>query len=229
MSAAEGPDVPARIGFSEELDALRLQVEVMAVRVGDAVSGARSLLDDADPEQAQALLDADDAIDEMHVSLIERCYTILARESPVASDLRLVVSIIRVSHELERIGDLSLRVVKAVDDIPVVAGHPEVFDVLMALADNVLVRYVAVQQGWSAGSMEPLDELERADPFMEYADPLVNQLLALQGPDAARVALAAMSIGRSFDRIGDHTQIMASRLRYLVTGDISHLADEVLW
>jgi phosphate uptake regulator len=44
-----------------------------------------------------------------------------------------------------------------------------------------------------------------------------------------RVALAAMAIGRSFDRIGDHAQIMASRLRYLVTGDPAHLADEVAW
>ena len=49
----------------------------------------------------------------MNVSLTERCYEVLARENPVASDLRLVVSVVRVTSELERVGDLCLRVVKA--------------------------------------------------------------------------------------------------------------------
>ena len=219
----------ARIGFTEELEALKLQVEVMALRVEQAVKGANQVLRVGDRSLAEQMKEADDAIDEMQVSLTERCYQLLAREAPVASDLRLVVSVIRVLHELERIGDLALRVANEVEEQALVASHPSVFDVLLRLADNVCGRYETVRLSWSAGSVEPLDRLERTDDLAEFANPLVNRILELDGGDAVRVALAAMAIGRAFDRIGDHTQIMAFRLRYLVTGDPAHLADEVTW
>ena len=215
--------------FADELDGLRLQVEVMTLLVREAVYRARDVIRLGDPEIAQALIDADDAIDDMQVSLTEFCYQLLAKEAPVASDLRLVVSVIRVLHELERIGDLAIRVAKAVEDQPVIAKHPEVFEVLARLADNVVERFEAVQTGWSAASIEPLELLDETDPLAEFADPLVQHVLALDGADAVRVALAAMSVGRSLDRIGDHTQVMACRLRYLVTGDPVYLADEVGW
>jgi phosphate transport system protein len=218
-----------RAAFADELESLRLQVEVMALRVGEAVDGARAVLAEGDPELAQRMVADDDTIDEMQVALTEHCYHLLASQAPVASDLRLVVSVIRVLHELERIGDLCLRVANAVEDQRLIAAHPAVFTVLLALADNVVSRFEAVEQGWSRASVEPLDRLARTDPLAEFADPLVSYLMALEGPGAVRVALAAMAIGRSFDRIGDHTRIMASRLRYLVTGDPVHLADEVVW
>ncbi len=221
--------VTARAGFADELDGLRLQVEVMTILVEDAVHRAREVVATGDPDVARAIIAADDAIDEMHVSLTELCYQLLAREAPVASDLRLVVSVIRVLHELERIGDLAIRVAKAVEDQPVVASHRPVYEVLLQLADNVVRRFEAVREAWSANSIEPLDELDVVDALDLFADPLVQRLLDLDGPDAVRVALAAVAIGRSLDRIGDHTHIMACRLRYLVTGDPAYLADEVNW
>jgi phosphate transport system protein len=219
----------ARSAFDEELEALRLQVEVMAIMVGEAVEGACSVVTTGDRRLAEAMIAADDAIDEMQVSLTEACYTVLAREAPVASDLRLVVSVIRVLHTLERIGDLALRVAHAIDDQPLVAVHGELMQVLGALAENVASRYNAVRQGWSTGSVESLEALDALPPLADFANDLVIRLVALDGPDAARVALAASAIGRSLDRIGDHTQIMACRLRYLVTGDPVYLADEVAW
>lgn len=219
----------SRTAFSDELESLRLQVELMALRVGEAVDGARTVLAHGDPEVARRMVADDDAIDEMHVALTEQCYRLLASQAPVAADLRLIVSVIRVLHELERIGDLCLRVANAVDDQRLIAGHPQVYAVLVALADNVVGRYEAVERAWSQASVEPLDELEDADSLTQFADPLVNHLMALEGPGAVRVALAAMAIGRSLDRIGDHTKIMAARLRYLITGNPVHLADEVVW
>ena len=219
----------ARAGFSDDLESLRLQVEVMAILVEEAVERARVVLNTGDQGVAAKIIEADDAIDEMQVSLTELCYQLLAREAPVASDLRLVVSVIRVLHELERIGDLAIRVANATVDRPLIGRHPHVMEVLLRLADNVCERFQAVREGWSTASIEPLSRLADTDPLAEFANPLVNHLMGLEGDDAVRVALAAMAIGRSLDRIGDHTQIMACRLRYLVTGDPIHLADEVAW
>lgn len=219
----------ARTMFDDELEALRLQVEVLTERVAEAVGRARLVVSDGDTGAAHELITSDDAIDEMSVSLTEACYTLLAREAPVASDLRLVVSIIRVLHTLERIGDLALRVARAVGDQPLIARHADIYEVLVRLADNVVDRFAAVRQGWASRSVEPLDRLDAVDPLAEFAEPLITRVMALQGPDAVRVALAATAMGRSLDRIGDQTQIMACRLRYLVTGDVAYLADEVAW
>ena len=221
--------VAARGSFADDLDALRLQVEVMALRVGEAVASARSLLDDPDPAVAERIVEGDDAIDEMHTSLLELCYQLLAREAPVASDLRLVVSVIRVVHELERIGDLAIRVAKSAEAIAMLRARPDVLAVLSGLADNVVERFTAVAGAWSARSLDRLDGLDEIDPLARFVDPLVTRLMALDGDDAVSVALGAMAIGRSLDRIGDHTQIMASRLRYLITGESAHLAAEVEW
>lgn len=201
----------------------------MAILVGEAVERSRQVVATGDDTIARAIIDADDAIDQMQVSLTEECYSLLAKQAPVAADLRLVVSVIRVLHELERIGDLAIRVANAVADQPLIAEHPAVFEVLTRLADNVTARFASVQEAWSAFSMDPLIQLAAIDPLVEYGDPLVSHLMDLNGDDSVRVALAAMAVGRSFDRIGDHTQIMACRLQYLVTGDSSYLAAEATW
>jgi phosphate uptake regulator len=76
--------------------------------------------------------------------------------------------------------------------------------------------------------MVPLEALGRTDPLDDFVNPLLGRILELQGTDAARVAVAAFVVGRSLDRIGDHTQILAARLQYLLTGDKGYLADEVI-
>jgi phosphate transport system protein len=81
----------ARTGFQNELDQLRLQVEVMAVRVAENLTRMELVLTSADADAAAAALAADDDIDAMQVSLTQRCYDLLVRESPMAGDLRFVV------------------------------------------------------------------------------------------------------------------------------------------
>ena len=86
-----------RHGFREELDQLRLQVELMGVRVDENLERMREVLRTGDADAGRAAPStADDEIDAMNVSLTERCYDLLGREAPVASDLRFIVSVLRV-------------------------------------------------------------------------------------------------------------------------------------
>lgn len=214
--------------FDDELEQLRLQVELMTLLVGGAFDKTVSFLATGDPLLAADLLASDDEIDAMHVSLTERCYELLVRESPRATDLRLVVSVIRVLNELERIGDLCLRVAKTDNDYQLLASRPALLGTLCELANNVRQRFAIVQEAWAANSVDPLSRLESTGSLEAFADPLLNRIVELDGPDAARVAVAAFVVGRSLDRIGDHTQILSARLQYLVTGDAEFLADEVI-
>jgi phosphate transport system protein len=213
--------------FTEELEQLRLQVELMAVRVDQNLERMRDVLRTGDADLASVAIAADNDIDAMNVSLMERCYDVLRREAPVASDLRFVVSVLRVLGELERIGDLSLRVDKVADEHVLLASRPEVFDVLVSMADEALERYRLALRAWASMDLGLASELADGTSLDVHQMRLTSELLRLDGPDAAQVALVASGVGRAIDRIGDHAAIIGARLRYLITGDPDHLAAEV--
>jgi phosphate transport system protein len=218
---------PARHAFNEELGQLRLQVELMALRVSEALAKMRVVLETGDREVARSLLAGDDGIDDMHVSLTERCYELLVREQPVASDLRLVVSVIRVLGELERIGDLALRIAKLAPDYDDLSYDREILGVLIAFAGEVCRRFDVARDAWATGDRQRLDALSSRASLEHYSDRLASMILGLRGPRAVPAAVATNTAARSLDRIGDHAAIIGARVQYLLTGDPRHLATEV--
>jgi phosphate transport system protein len=218
----------ARHGFSAELDQLRLQVEVMAVRVDQNLERMRDVLAAGNDAIAALAINADDDIDAMNVSLTERCYELIAREAPVASDLRFVVSVLRVLGELERIGDLALRVVKLSPDWELLRTGERTFDILLSMADMAVGQYRTALRAWSAQDLVLADELARSVRSMDpTTDQLMRELLRLEGPDAVACAVRTLTAGRALDRIADHASIIGARLRYLLTGNPDHLATEI--
>lgn len=218
----------ARASFQHELDQLRLQVELMAARVGVALDRMHAVLRTGDEDLATEALGADDQVDAMLVSLTERTYDLLRRESPVASDLRYLVSVLRVLEELERIADLSLRVVKQAPDQPVLAAHPRPYRILDDMASVAEELFRAALDAWSAQDPALAGDLTGRSALMDDAyRRLLDEILALEGPGAVHVAVTAVLVGRALERIADHTVIVGERLRYLLTGDPAYLASEV--
>lgn len=223
---AEG--TPARTIYQAELDQLGLQVELMGVRVDQNLERMRSVLHHGDEGEAALAIEADDEIDAMQVSLTERCYGLLAREQPVASDLRLIVSVVRITAELERIGDLALRVVKLAPEHRLLTRSSEIFDLLAALADLALDHYRLALRAFAGQSVELAEEVTAGSPEVSLLmDRLVGEVHRLQGEDAVPIAVKAMAAGQALSRIDDHARILGARLRYLFTGDPDHLAAEV--
>lgn len=219
---------PLRPGYAAELDQLRLQVELMAVRVDENLERMRDVLRHGDAALAAVAVAADDDIDAMTVSLTERCYDLLAREQPVASDLRFIVSVLRVLGEFERVGDLALRVVKLVEHHGLLCASTTTFRLLLDLADAAVARYRAAQRAWSSTSVELALEVVSSPSVAGHLETLLTtELLALGGSDAAAVAVRTLVAGKALERIADHAGIIASRLLFLLTGDAGHLAHEV--
>jgi phosphate transport system protein len=219
---------PLRPGYAAELDQLRLQVELMAVRVDENLERTREVLAHGDRDLAAVALAADDDIDAMSVSLTERCYDLLAREQPVAGDLRFVVSVLRVLGEFERVGDLALRVVKLAPEHELLRSSPRTFALLLDLSDAAIDRYRSALRAWSAQSVELAIELVETPSIAgNLEERLMAELLRLDGSDAAAVAVRTLVAGKSLERIADHAVIIATRLLFLLTGDAGHLAHEV--
>lgn len=200
----------------------------MAMRVAEALVRMSGVLSTGDPAMAEQALAADDEIDAMLVSLTERCYDLIRRESPVASDLRFLVSVLRVLEELERIGDLALRVVKQAPDLPLVVAHPPMFRTLQDMAGVAQALYRTALDAWSSQDISAACNLAERNRVMDlhYAA-LLEHILGLEGPAAAQLAVASVLIGRALERIADHTVIVGERLRYLLTGDPAYLAAEI--
>jgi phosphate transport system protein len=227
QSSDETPEGRLRAAFTAELEQLRIQVELMGVRVDQNLERMRDALCKGDVGVVAAALVADDEIDAMNVSLTERCYDLLRREAPVASDLRFVVSVLRVLSELERIGDLALRVLKMAPDHQLLCANDATFDILLTMADHAIDRYREALSAWATMDLGRATELASSSRTDVCFDRLMAEVLKLDGPDAVRIAVTTAYAGRSLERISDHAAIIGARLRYLLTGDPNHLVAEV--
>jgi phosphate transport system protein len=228
MSPADSADgAPLRLQYGAELEQLSLQAEMMGIVVDENLQLMREVLATGDTALAERALAADDRIDAMNVSLTERCYELLRREAPVAADLRLIVSVLRVIAEFERIGDLSLRVVKQAPHHGELRSVPEAFAILQTLADDAVALYREALQAWATLDAERAATVAESGTTGFAGDALVAALLANDRPDAVSAALHTMVVGQALDRIIDHSAILGARVRYLITGDPAHLAAEV--
>jgi len=226
--APGGAGEPLRQGFRDELDQLRLQVELMGVRVDENLERMREVLRHGDVALAEQALLADDEIDAMNVSLTERCYLLLGREAPVASDLRFIVSVLRIISELERVGDLSLRVVKLAPQHAVLSQATAAWDILVTLADEAVEVFRLALRAWSAQDLALATELATENRGLDlYYERLIRELHELAHPEATRIAMGVFVAGRAIERIADHSAIIGARLRYLLTGEPRYLAAEV--
>jgi phosphate transport system protein len=227
MSSEPAP-VPLRTNFHEELMQLRLQVELMGIRVDQNLERMREAMTTGDERIVEQAFRADDEIDAMHISLLEQCYRVLIREAPMANDLRFVVSVVRILSELERVGDLALRVIKLTPQVAELAASGAPWDIASTMIDFAVEQYRTALRAWSAQDLDLATQLaERLSPYRAYHERLMAELQRLQGPDAVARAMGVYVIAQAADRIADHAAIIGARLRYLLTGEAAHLAAEV--
>jgi phosphate transport system protein len=224
----DSPGEPLRSAFHSELEQIRLQVELMGVRVDQNLERMREILRTGDEGVAKTALAADDEIDAMHMSLLERCYDLLGREAPVASELRFVVSVVRILSELERVGDLALRVVKLAPSVGDYATTGNLWDLLLTMVDTAVEQYRTALRAWSAQDLQLATHLaEQPSPTAAFHERLVQGLHSFDREDAVRLAVGMFVISQAADRIADHATIIGARLRYLITGEPAHLVAEV--
>ncbi|HEU4910664.1 MAG TPA: phosphate signaling complex protein PhoU [Actinomycetes bacterium] len=211
-----------RDAYHEELDELSVQLVEMTRLVGSAMRRASTALLDADLTLAESVIAADDAVDALRDDLDRRAFDLLARQQPVAGDLRTIITSLRMSADLERMGDLARHVARvARRRYPESAVPAELRSTVVEMG-QVAERLVA-----KAGSVvttrdvEKALELERDDDEMDrlHRD-LFVALLDKNSPYGVEQAVDITSIGRFYERFADHAVAVARRVVYLVTGQM---------
>jgi phosphate transport system protein len=160
------------------------------------------------------------------VALEERAYVLIAQQAPVATDLRFLVSALRVMADYEKTGDRAVAVAKtALEDWE---RLPAVVRLLGRMGDLSIGLLSAAREAWLGPDVLIARGLKRRDDALDATyGKLVSYLLALEGPGAAMIALHAHAAGRNLERIADHAVMIGERVSYLVTGDPGALAAEI--
>ena len=219
-STAQIRGTVAREAFRVELDAITGSLVEMTHLVGSAMSRATTALLDADLQLAESVIGADEIVDALYHEVEERALELLARQSPVASDLRVVVTSLRMVADLERMGDLALHVAKvARRRYPASAIPPELRSTMLELgqvAQDIVVKAGSVI---SSRDLTMAGELESDDDVM---DGLHRRLFSLMLGDAfsggVEGAIDIALCGRYYERFADHAVSVARRVVFLVTG-----------
>ena len=207
--------------FLAELQQLGDDLVSMAQQVEQAIVHAGNALRDQDIALAETVIAEDVAIDEMERVLDERCINLLAQQQPVATDLRTVVSGLRMSASLERQGDLArhiAQVTRARYPEPVVPEHLRpVFDQLDAAATSVAKQVTILLD---THDVELAKQIEQDDDLLDSLhQQLFNEVLRPEWTGSAQQTVDVTLLSRYYERFGDHAVALARRVVYLVTGE----------
>ena len=210
-----------RNSFHEDLDKISERLVEMTRLVRAAISQATTALLDADLRLAESVIAADEQIDGMRRELDERSVDLLARQQPVATDLRMVVTAMRMSADLERMGDLARHVAEVARlRYPDSAIHPVMRSTVLHMG-QVAERIVAKAGSVIAGKdIETALALENDDDEMDrlHRD-IFNMLMDGKWKYGTEAAVDATLVGRYYERYADHAVSVARRVVYLVTGE----------
>ena len=215
-----------RTQFEESMAELKVDVDALGLLAEQAVIGAlRALLGD-DRAAAGEVLAGDDKVDALFVALEERAYALVAKQAPVASDLRFLMSSLRVMADFEKTGDRAVAVAKSALadwDREAVAIR-----LLGRMGDLALTLLSSARTAWLEQDLMMASDLKRRDDVLDTTfRQLIAHLLIQTGPGAPGLVLHAHAAGRNLERIADHAVIIGERVSYMLTGDPSALAAEI--
>jgi phosphate transport system protein len=213
-----------RNAFHDELDGIGTTLLQMAGLVKVAMNDATSALLTVDLNNAEKVIAADDVIDEIQHELDARTINLIARQQPVASDLRTLVTSLRMSADLERMGDLAHHVAKqARMRYPNSAVPAELVPTITAMglvADKIVDKLSSVME--HRDTVRAL-EIETDDDEMDKLHrELIGILLADNWPHGIETAIDITLLGRYYERFADHAVSISRRVYFLVTGEYSN-------
>ncbi len=217
-----GRGYPARVhdAYQDQLDGLAISLAGMCDLVADALENATRALLAGDLELAEQVIAKDARIDQLRAVAEDQAFALLARQAPVATDLRIVVSGLHAAADIERMGDLAAHIAETAR-----RRHPELVmppDVAPCIAEMGRVGCRLARQ---AAQVIQSRDLARAVEF-EADDDAMDDLrrhlfTVLTGPawsQGVRPAVDITLIGRFYERYADHAVALARRVVYIVTG-----------
>jgi phosphate transport system protein len=204
----------------------------MGGKVEQQLGAAVDALIAGDGGSAEAIINRDHEVNEMEMVIDDQCATILARRQPAASDLRLVVTIIKVNTDIERIGDEAAKIARQAVKLTEEGASPSNYVEVRHIGAHVASMLRKALDAFARLDVDLAVEVvkEDADVDKEYGSAMRSLVtFMMEDPRDIGAILNEMWALRSLERIGDHASNIAEHVVYLVRGlDVRHQSVEAL-
>ncbi|HEX2112601.1 MAG TPA: phosphate signaling complex protein PhoU [Gaiellaceae bacterium] len=216
-----------RVTLQEELDQLEAGLQEEGELVLRALRGSLGALTSQDAELADEVIAFDDEIDERYLAIEEGIQSLLARQTPVAIDLRLVLAVLHINLHLERMADYCVTIAKLTKLVADSEPEPNLvqgFDEMGGRAEEMI--RVALSS-FAERNVERAETLVELDELIDRSNRrVVQHVLSLGGdPERREWGLRMIIVSRCLERIGDHAVDVGEQTAYLVTGEFREFTD----
>jgi phosphate transport system protein len=221
------PPVRGRRHFHEELEALELDIVTMGELAEQALGKAMDVLVSRDERAADAVVAGDDPIDDHYLSVERRWLELLALQTPVATDLRLLSAIIHIDFHLERIGDMAVNIVKIARVTSRLPANQTILTNLLEMSDVVRPMIRTALDAFVRRDLKLAMSLpEMDDPVDRLNRGMYHEVAACAGnTEMLEWAIRMMVVSRQLERAGDHAVDIAEQVAFLLTGEFQEFTD----
>jgi phosphate transport system protein len=211
--------------YEGQLRLLKEKLLLIGHKVEVAIADATRALIERKPSLAQRVVDDDDGVDQLELEIDDLCLEILAREQPVASDLRFITTAMKIVGDIERIGDIGVNIARRALEILHEPELKPIIDVPVAAraAQRILKQSL---DAFVQGDAELAKRVIEGDRYIDdVCEQMLRELLTYMFEDPATIsrALRLIFVARNLERVGDHAANIAEMVIFLVEGqDIRH-------
>ncbi len=216
-----------RVGFQAELDALEAGFQEAGSIVVRSIRGVVGALRSQDVELCDEIIALDDDVDDRYHSLEKQVEVVLARQTPVAGDLRLLLALLHSSLHVERIGDQCVTIAKLTKLSSHLDTKRTVIESLVDMGDRCEEMVKLSLDAFSGRDLERARSLHGLDDLVDRANRQVfDEVLGyVHDPDALEWGMRQITAARCFERIGDNAVDIGEQTAFLVTGEFAEFTD----
>ena len=210
-----------RTNFDNNLTELKDLLLKMAEKSEYAIKEAMIALINQDMEKAKQVIDGDNEIDDLEYEINDKALLLIARQSPVATDLRKISVALKVSSEVERFADIAVNIAKSALHIGNQKHFKEIIDIPRMMGMALEMVSDSIQAYYSEDIELAKKSAEKDDEVDKMFGSLIQELLSYipQNPNATNQIIQLSFVCRYIERIADHSTNIAENVIYLVTGN----------
>ena len=216
----------ARVEYQASLEALEADLQEQGEVVLRAVAGAINALETQDVELCDEVIRFDDEIDTRYHRIEKAVEEVLAQQSPVATDLRLVLAILHDSMHLERVGDQAVTVAKLTKLAHGLEAQHDLAEGLQEMGDRAEEMVRIALDSFAERDVERARSLVDLDEVIDRANRrVVGQVLSASNPENQEWGMRMIVVARCIERIGDNAVDIGEQTAFVVTGEFHEFSD----
>jgi phosphate transport system protein len=216
-----------RVELQQELDALEAGFQEAGDIVVRSIRGVIDALRTQDVELCDEVIAFDDEVDERYLTLEKQVELVLARQTPVASDLRLVLAILHSAMHLERMGDQCVTIAKLTKLSSHLGTQQAVVESLVDMGERCAEMAKVCLNAFASRDVEQARSLHRLDELIDRANRQVfhEVLTYVHDAEALEWGMRQITVARCFERIGDNAVDIGEQTAFVVTGEFAEFTD----